>query len=280
MHLSAPFVGFLCSDRVRRSLRGGSGGGGSSGGSSGGGYVGNNSSGINNSDLGLPGIIITSILFALFFCCPFLFICCHIQRKRRGEVNTHSDKGKAAFQSQVAKAKMSVEQSPRTTLSYERVIPHSGEYTLEYKDRAMTRTGGILLKFQDNGTDGYTISGDGHDADGSTNIEEGHANYDGTAWWREINVSGDVGMQVLSTGTFDFSSHTFEGEWKSSTQVSGKYVSFWAKDAPENLPSVNITTAANVPVSNVAPAPSAPAEDADAMIDQFMSNVSDGPSKY
>jgi hypothetical protein len=48
------------------------------------------------------------------------------------------------------------------------------------------------------------IQRSGIDSDGCTTTTEGHVNYDGLAWWKDTNKTGDVDMLVLSMGKFDF----------------------------------------------------------------------------
>ena len=136
-----------------------------------------------------------------------------------------------------------MEQKRQASLSNERILPHSGEYSTEYLDRGTKRNGSITLSFHDKGSsDGYILSGSGIDADGCTTITEGHVNYNGTAWWKEKNTTGDVGMLVLSTGKFDFVGHAFTGEWYSSTNIKGTYTSFSAKDPPVSAPTESDTS--------------------------------------
>ena len=221
--LSVCFFISVCSALAERGLKGGGGGGGAGvgGGSSSSGT--NGGGGDNDSEageLGLPGIIITSIAFFL----GIVGSCWYLKKKAQQEM--------AEFQGQVGKTRADLKVKCFPLPSLERPSPHSGEYTTEYVDRGITRSGTLTLEFSDNDMNGYTISGKGSDVDGETVIEDGHANYDGMAWWVERNMTGDVGMQVLSTGTFDFDAHTFQGDWHSSTGVRGAFKSFCAKDAP------------------------------------------------
>lgn len=65
------------------------------------------------------------------------------------------------------------------------------------------------------------------DDDGVSQLDEGFATYDGKAWWKETNITGESGgLQVLNKGQFDFSNSTFEGEWWANTGSHGKFVSF------------------------------------------------------
>jgi len=239
-------------DARTRHLRGGSGGGG--GGGSFQGTGGDNSNGGGSSE-GAFGV------FAIFGVCLSVLVCLVVVLYKVRK----SCRGQPDFEGAVDKAKVAVEQASTAILSYERTTPHSGDYATEYMDRGTQRNGTITIAFTDNGTDGYTLSGSGLDNDGSTEIEDGHANYDGTAWWREKNVTGDVGMQVLSTGKFDFATGSFQGEWHSSTNVDGTYTSFCAKNPPESIATTS--TDDDEGVDNVVGVDFAP-------------SVSAAPSKY
>lgn len=248
-------LNIISSTMDNRSLRGGSGGGG--GGSSGGGISNGNNNGGEGESLPFYVPIIGGVLAFVFGIC----FCWRIRKKRQDQ---------ALFEETVNKAKDAVMQTSRATLSYERKLPHSGEYSTEYLDRGKKMTGTITLTFTDNQTDGYSLNGHGSDVDGTTNVEDGFASYNGEAWWKEKNVSGDVGMQVLSTGKFDFEAHTFEGEWQSSTNLNGAYTSFSATNPPPST-------------STVVPS-SPPEQDAvDIALDSdysYAPSVSGKPSKY
>lgn len=247
----------MIDSRIDRLLRGGSGGGGSSGGGSSGGYYGGDGgNGSNGGALPIWVPIVAGI--AGFF--GLVFYICKYRTHRRN---------KAEFEEAVSKAKADVEQKSRATLSYERLTPHSGEYTTEYVDRGTTRTGTITLTFNDESSDGYILSGNGVDCDGESIITEGQANYDGTAFWKEKTKTGDVGMQVLSTGKFDFKARTFIGEWHSSTGIKGTYTSFSAKEEPPaTTPTESISTEEDH-------------QDIDTVMDpDYELKVSAAPSKY
>lgn len=242
-----------------RDLRGGSGGGGGGGTSAGGG----GSTGRNGGDGSDGGTLPTWAISVIGGIIAFIFsayYCCKCRSVRRN---------KALFEEAVNNAKTDVEQKSQATLSYERTLPHSGEYTVEYLDRGTKRNGSITLSFHDKGSDGYNISGSGIDSDGCTTITEGHANYDGTAWWKEKNTTGDVGMLVLTTGKFDFVGHSFTGEWYSSTDNEGSYTSFSAKDPPA---IVSAPTESDT---------SDEGKDVDIAMDRdYVPSVSAAPSKY
>merc|ERR1712048_1439553 len=105
--------------------------------------------------------------------------------------------------------------------------PFSGHYSTEYIDNGLRHEARLKLEFEDVGY-GYKISGNGTDVDGLTKIQEGFASYDGTAWWVEEVITGDVGLHVLSTGKFDFPYRTFLGSWFANTDESGVYTNFKA----------------------------------------------------
>ena len=129
------------------------------------------------------------------------------------------------FEEQAMRAKEEVESCSTYGGQFPSVSPHSGEYSTSYTDLGVHRTTTLRLYFTDSGN-GFKLSGEGQDIDGTTEIEDGRANYDGNAWWREKTKSGDVGLQVLSRGKFNFQGKTFEGTWFSSTLAYGAYSSF------------------------------------------------------
>jgi hypothetical protein len=236
-----------------RNLRGGSGGGGTSGGGSY--YNGNDGDGADSGLIPIwVGVIggIGSLIFAAIYLCK----CRNLRRN------------KALFEEAVNNAKADVEQKRQATLSYERILPHSGEYTTQYLNRGTEHNGSITLTFHYKGSpDGYVLSGNGIDADGCTTITEGYANYDGTAWWKEKTTTGDVGMQVLSTGKFDFVEHSFTGEWYSDTNTKGTYIFFSAKDPPVSAPTESISSDEGKHVDI-------------GMDPDYVSSISAAPSKY
>jgi len=48
------------------------------------------------------------------------------------------------------------------------------------------------------------------------------------AYWKERTITGDVGLEVLSKGKFNFNTNSFEGTWLASSMISGPYLSFTA----------------------------------------------------
>lgn len=109
--------------------------------------------------------------------------------------------------------------------------PFSGSYATSYVDRTTGVQHDATLQIffsPDFYGRGYKLSGQGHDIDGPTVIEEGHVNYNGTAWWNERTISGDVGLKVVSRGTFDFSQGTFQGTWLANSGEQGAYIQFRA----------------------------------------------------
>merc|ERR1712150_46719 len=98
-------------------------------------------------------------------------------------------------------------------------------YTMSYSDRGRICSGSVTLTFEDQGN-GYDVSGFIKDDDGKSDITEGFAAYDGTAYWKDTCVEGDVGLSVLSKGKFNYKTGVFTGTWESSTGVSGVYNTF------------------------------------------------------
>lgn len=170
---------------------------------------------------------IGAIMFAVFCLCK--------RRKR--------SRNKFLFEEAVRKAKSDVKQRSRAALSHKQMtVPHSGEYTTKLLSGGTKRNGSITLAFHNNGSDGYYLYGKGIDNDGCTIITEGHANYDGMVWWKEEYMTGNVDMQVLSTGEFAFTERTFTGEWLNSAMVDGTYASFFANESSaSSLPESNMS---------------------------------------
>ncbi len=211
--------------------------------------------------LGLMGFALLGIFAPGLFggaacgaCCPFLAgIFCggagasayaaSQQRNRNSndyynapEYSSYQD---GAFEDNVSRVKLEVDtlrqyssQAPNyTAIAVPIVTPFSGEYVASYVDGGKTRQANIQLMFSSNndnkmGGGYFQISGSGNDIDGTTTIEQGVANMDGTAWWVEKTVIGEIGLRVLSRGKFDFTNHTFTGTWLSNTFQAGSYISF------------------------------------------------------
>jgi hypothetical protein len=112
--------------------------------------------------------------------------------------------------------------------------PFSGQYSTSYVDRTTGVPHDAMLNLNltsDFRGQGFKLSGEGYDIDGKTVIEDGHANYDGTAWWKERTVTRDLGLRVLSRGKFDFVRRTFNGTWMANTMEHGAYMTFQAADS-------------------------------------------------
>jgi hypothetical protein len=123
----------------------------------------------------------------------------------------------------------------QTSVSQQTTPPYSGEYVTSYVDRIshVQHEASLILNFTpDFQGRGYKLSGEGYGIDGNTVIEDGHANYDGVAWWRERTITKDVGLLVLSRGTFDFARRTFNGTWMASSMKHAAYISFVAVEQP------------------------------------------------
>ena len=132
-------------------------------------------------------------------------------------------------------------ESMQTSVSQQTAPPHSGEYITSYVDRIshVQHEASLTLNFTpDFHGRGYKLSGEGCDIDGNTVIEDGHVNYDGMAWWRERTIRKDVGLIVLSRGTFDFARRTFNGTWLASSMEHAAYISFVAVEPPPAPTSV------------------------------------------
>jgi hypothetical protein len=212
-----------------RGLKGGSKGGGGGGGGSGGGYHGgyHGGSGCYNcygSQQGQPMSAGAIIALLMFFTTLGVLLCCCFSAAQRRERNNEE----ASFDSLVENEKASFDTSG---VGIGKNTPQSGVYSNRYLDRGVEYVGEATLTFVDKGYQ-YELTGGQQDNDGRTTIDEGYCAHSGKAWWKETNVAGDIGMQTLSTGTFDFENHTFQGIWASSTGVSGRYTKF-ALSAPQ-----------------------------------------------
>ena len=131
------------------------------------------------------------------------------------------------------------------------IQPYSGQYTTSFIDpeSGVRHNASLCLFFApDAQRQGYRISGQGSDIDGNTIVEDGFVNYDGTCWWIERTISGDVGLQVLSRGRFNFHQGTFDGNWLANTMLSGQYLSFKALNSPDQQQKQNNITTSNIPV--------------------------------
>ena len=104
---------------------------------------------------------------------------------------------------------------------------------IKYEDDGKTRSGFTKIQLKHNGKDhGYDISGMCADADGFANITDGHASYNGDAWWIQ-EVTGEdeerSGLKVCNQGTFNFALGRFDGSWVANTGSRGIYSKFEAK---------------------------------------------------
>jgi hypothetical protein len=168
------------------------------------------------------------------------------------------------FEAAAQRAKQEVESSSTAQKQQPYVEPlaqpYSGQYSTSYVDRTtgVQHNATLNLSFTPDfyGT-GFKLSGEGHDIDGQTAIEDGHVNCDGTAWWREFTISGDVGLKVLSRGKFDFEQKSFNGTWLASTMEHGAYIIFRAAGSGEEalmmqpqpyVPIVATAGNSNIPV--------------------------------
>lgn len=153
------------------------------------------------------------------------------------------------FDQSVEQAKREVENS-FSTQNQGGGQPFSGQYTTSFVDPGsgtMHNASLCLFFTPDPQRQGFRITGQGSDIDGSTIIEDGFAKYDGTCWWKERAITGDVGLLVLSRGKFNFFQNTFEGTWLANSMISGPYLSFSSISMPnQQTPTPNNTT--NIPV--------------------------------
>ncbi len=247
---------------------------GSSWGSSGGSW-GSSRSSWGKKDARKAGIIAAFLIIAVVICCLIAPICCGLSTFGGclGAIGaccvlccmTRSQRSRQSrddgFEDNVSRVKLEVDslrqyssQAPNyTAIAVPIVTPFSGEYVASYVDGGKTRQVNLQLMFTPvDGVDkmggGYfQISGSGNDIDGTTTIEQGVANMDGTAWWVEQTVTGEIGLRVLSRGKFDFTNHTFTGTWLSNTFQTGSYISFQRSSSlfsdnkmamPTNAPTV------------------------------------------
>ena len=97
---------------------------------------------------------------------------------------------------------------------------------------------------------GYRISGQGSNKNGETSIEDGFVTYDGNAaWWRERTVTGDIQLQILSKGSFNFQKRAFSGVRLSNAGMFESYISFGASTA-NDTPTVPVVSVATSSESN------------------------------
>jgi len=163
------------------------------------------------------------IISVLFFLVPVIY--CLINSRIR-KINLLGFQNKITTEKQ--KVRVHASRTPRSTIVGTNDSPVNGNYEISYSDRRTIRQGKVTLMFEDNGT-GYTISGSVQDADGESKINDGFACYDGLAYWKDNCVesrSGNVGLSVISNGTFDYRNKTFTGKWMSSTGFFGEYTNF------------------------------------------------------
>jgi hypothetical protein len=179
----------------------------------------------------------------------------HHQQQPGYMQNNYGQNPQQAFNQSVQQAKQEVENSFAAP-NQGNVQPYSGQYTTTFTDpeSGTLHNASLCLFFQpDPQRQGFRISGQGSDIDGNTIIEDGFAKYDGSCWWIEKTITGDVGLQVLSRGRFNFYQRTFEGSWLANTMLGGPYSSFSAIMAANNqnqqpVGNMNIANATNIPV--------------------------------
>ena len=168
----------------------------------------------------------------------FSFGCCYYRIKKasleRGVVvNKDSE-----FEAAVSEARRNAVYSTPSSGSSGDIIyqTYGGTFDSRYSDRGKTLAAEMKLHLTNDGTSGYTIKGEGSDADGTTRVTDGFITYGGSAWWLEETFSGqDAGLKILSKGTFDFTTNTFSGTWRSSSKYQGNYVSFVGRNITKTL---------------------------------------------
>jgi len=125
----------------------------------------------------------------------------------------------------------------------------SGTFDMSYTDRGKQFRGHVLLELKDNQRDGYIVTGTTSDADGSATIIEGLVTYEGIAWWvDEVHSGNDLGLKVLSTGKFDWSTNNFQGGWRANAGHSGQYSSFLCTNVSKTFSSIPPADGATPPV--------------------------------
>ena len=234
-----------------RGLKGGRGGGGSRG-SSGGGYSsggGGYNSGYNNNNNNCYGDDCNddddapNWLIALIFILIILAVVCvailakkckdEDEKKRQITAQPVKDAKGGDFESRVQNARSDYEGyfASKGSGTEGEGVPQSGTYIATFVDRGKTSDGKVTLTFKesDDGK-GYMITGTSNDDDGDAVIDEGYVSFDGMkAWWKDRCVTGDVGMVVLTEGSFNFKTNTFMGKWISSSGAEGHFTRFSLK---------------------------------------------------
>mmetsp|Transcript_11579 Transcript_11579/g.17796 ORF Transcript_11579/g.17796 Transcript_11579/m.17796 type:complete len:487 (-) Transcript_11579:411-1871(-) len=125
---------------------------------------------------------------------------------------------------------------------------YCGTFDMSYVDRGKQFRGHVILELKNNQRGGYTVTGTTSDADGSAVIIEGLVTHGGDAWWvDEVHSGNDIGLKVLTTGKFDWSTNNFQGAWRSNTGESGRYSSFQATNVSKTFapvtPAATVVTA-------------------------------------
>ena len=205
-----------------RGLKGGSRGGGSRG-SRGGGCYGDNCDDSQNWIIGL--VVLFVVIFVLL-----MFLKCYTDNKKMERLQA---KG-GDFESRVQNVRFGYElycAAKGSSGTESEGVPQSGTYIATFVDGGKTSDGEVTLTFKesDDGK-GYMITGTSNDDDGDAVIDEGYVSFDGMkAWWKDRCVTGDVGMVVLTEGSFNFKTNTFMGKWISSSGAEGHFTRFSLK---------------------------------------------------
>ncbi len=136
---------------------------------------------------------------------------------------------------------------------------YSGTFDMSYVDQGNQCRGNVTLELKRNERTGYyDVSGTTSDADGTAYITEGFVTYGGDAWWvDEVRSGNDIGLKVLTTGKFDWSTNSFEGSWRANTGQSGLYSSFESTSVTKTFAPVTTATLTNATPAATAPTMSA-----------------------
>ena len=265
-------------DLVMRDLRKGGGGGGGYSGGGGGGYsggYGGYNAGYGNRGTGSGGMPV-DLVIALVVIIVLVIVCYCCYLKKKNAVLTEDDFRNTNY---VKDIKESMEKQMLTNTSRGVNSPTDGSYYFSYKaaDSATTKHGTANLEFVGNGR-GYDIRGILRDEDGSSEIQEGVATYDGKAYWLDKNQGpASKSLLVFSNGTFNFETNTFTGQWKCNmAEAHGEYLSFYLmKSANEEDPETAPVDEENAPATPIVPVPPAAPANPVSSDDKFDDN---GPS--
>ena len=146
------------------------------------------------------------------------------KNRKAGSKSVTKQRGTQQLNEQLDKARTEIQGA--YNMGYKMYPPQSGTYVYSYIQNGKVLKGKCHLFFSEKLEGGYAISGTSSDPDGVTKIDEGFCTNEGTAFWKETYVSGDAGLQVLQKGEFDFTTHSFQGQWWASSNETGSFDSF------------------------------------------------------